>query len=245
MKVNITISAVLLYFMMSSHAMAESMLAKAYQYFLDEEYEYSTIIYSNISGFSARMGEGASAYRLTNFKHAIQQYTLALLKAKDQDERYKSLYNLANSYYKDEAFIKAIETYKYLLIYNPDSEQAQGNLWSAQSMLIDKIKNNTLYVDKESVNYDDPKDNKPDDILDKDQKISNTEKIGYLRTLIGDRVSDGELNAIAQNDESIVKLIARATQIKNYLSAVKKLEFVKDNPESILKSIVDFEERQN
>jgi len=229
----------------SSPAFPGSLVEQAYDNFQDENYQYAKILYSNAEGFSARMGEGNSAYRLNDFKPAITQYTLALLKAKDDIEKYKSLFNLANSYYKDDQFIKAIETYKYLLIYTPESEEAQGNLWSAQSMLIDKIKNNKLYMNKESLNYDNDQNNKKDNPLDKVEKISKTEKIGYLRTLIGDRVAEGELNAIAQNTKSINNLISRAKQIKNYLSAVKKLDFVKDNPNSILRSIINYEVKQN
>jgi tetratricopeptide (TPR) repeat protein len=225
--------------------MSEHAIEKAYSSFKDENYERAQILYSYSKGFAARMGEGSSAYRLGDFKHSIQQYTLALLKANNDTERYKSLFNLANAYYKEEEFIKAIETYKYILIYNPDSEETQGNLWSAQSMLIDKIKNNKLFVNKESVNYENNQDFIQEDLFKKDEKISKTEKIGYLRTLIGDRVAEAELNAIAQNDESMDNLVYRAKQIKNYLSAVKKLEFVKDEPKSILKSIVDYEEKLN
>ncbi len=237
--------AVFLTIISATPVQSKTLIDNAYDYFQNEDYEYAMILYSNAKGFSARMGEGSSAYRLGDYKYSIKQYTLALLKAKGDEEKYKSLFNLANAYYKENEFIKAIETYKYLLIYNPSSEEAQGNLWSAQSMLIDKIKNNKLYVNKESINYSEAQDNNQDDLLKKDEKITKTEKIGYLRTLIGDRVAEGELNAIAQNDESINNLILRARQIKNYLSAVKKLEFVNDEPRTILKSIIDFEEKQN
>jgi len=224
---------------------ANSTLDQAFSQFQDENYQYSLILYSNAKGYSARMGEGSSAYRLGDFKHAINQYTIALLRAKNDSEKYKSLFNLANSYYKNNEFIKSIETYKYLLLYNPESEEAQGNLWSAQSMLIEKIKNNKLYMNKESVNYNNEQDVNQENLLDEDEKISKTEKIGYLRTLIGDRVAEGELNAIANNDKSLDILMAKAMQIKNYLSAIKKLDFVEDNPKEILKSIIDFEGKEN
>ncbi|MFV1984970.1 MAG: tol-pal system YbgF family protein [Thiohalomonadales bacterium] len=243
MKINRYLFIVL--YWVSNPVISDHAIDKAYSSFQDENYEEAQILYSYVKGFSGRMGEGSSAYRLEDYTHAIQQYTLALLKANTDNKRYKSLFNLANAYYKDDEYIKAIETYKYLLIYNPDSEEAQANLWSAQSILIDKIKNNKLFVNKESVNYDEIQSDDEDKLLEKDEKISKTEKIGYLRTLIGDRVAEGELNAIAQNDESINNLVLRAKQIKNYLSAVKKLEFVKDEPQTILKSIVDFEEKQN
>jgi len=244
MKVKITILFIVNSFMINQ-AMSGSLLDSAYEYFQDEQYQRAIILYSSAKGFSARMGEGSCAYRLSDFNYATKQYTLALLKASSDAEKFKSLYNLANSHYKNNEFIKAIETYKYLLIYNPESEEAQGNLWSAQSMLIENIKHNRLHVNKESVNYDDTQDENLDHLLDKDNKISKTEKIGYLRTLIGDRVAEGELNAIAENDESMNILVSKAMQIKNYLSAIKKLEFVKDNPNTILKSIITFERKNN
>lgn len=225
--------------------LSSTILDQAYSNFQNEDYQYAKILYSHAKGFYARMGEGSSAYRLSDYKAAIKQYTLALLKANNDPQKNKSLFNLANAYYKDDQFIKAIETYKYLLIYTPKSEETQSNLWSAQSMLIDKIKNNKLYVNKESENYENTQDNENENLLEIDKKITRTEKIGYLRTLIGDRVAEGELNAIADKNKSIDKLVLKAMQIKNYLSAIKKLEFVKDNPESILKSIIIFEEKQN
>ncbi len=224
---------------MINSAHSNSVNEQAYNNFQAENYQLALNLYSNITGYSARMGQGSSAYKLEDYKAAAKQYTLALLKAINNDEKFMSLFNLANAHYKNGEFIKAIETYKYLLIYNPNSEKAQSNLWSAQSMLIDKIKSNKLYENKESLNYEAPQDKS--DLKEEMEKFSKTEKIGYLRTLIGDRVAEGELNAIADNDKSVNLLISKAKQIKNYLSAIKKLEFVKDNPSSILKSIIQFE----
>ncbi|VAW90761.1 hypothetical protein MNBD_GAMMA22-1766 [hydrothermal vent metagenome] len=217
---------------------ASSLIEEAYRYFQDEDYQSAIILYSNANGYLARMGEGSCAYRINDFEYAIRQFTSALLNAQLNPDKHKALYNLANSYYKNQEFIKAIETYKYLLTFTPNSEQTQGNLWSAQSMLIDKIKNNTLYENKESTNYQQIDDETE---LESEEKFSHIEKIGYLRTLIGDRVAEGELNAIAEKGESVNKLVARAKQIKNYLTAIKKIEFVEDHPIQILKSIIALE----
>ncbi len=224
-----------------SQAYSSSGLKQAYSYFQEKDYQSAIILYSKLNGFQARMGEGSSSYKLNDYDYAIRQFTLALLNAKSNSDKHKAIYNLANSYYKNAEFIKAIETYKYLLVFTPDSEQAQGNLWSAQSMLIDKIKNNTLYVDKESLNYQETSN---EEDLEEDEKITKIEKIGYLRTIIGDRVAEGELNAIAEKSGSVNKLIAKAKQIKNYLRAIKKLEFVEDHPAEILKSIIALEQKK-
>ncbi len=224
-----------------SQVHSSSQLKQAYGYFQKKDYQSAIAIYSNSNGFQARMGEGSCAYRLNDFDYAIRQFTMALLKAKSNSNKHKAIYNLANSYYKNAEFIKAIETYKYLLKFTPDSEQTQGNLWSAQSMLIDEIKNNTLYADKESINYQDINNEKD---FEQDEKITKMEKIGYLRTLIGDRVAEGELNAIVEKNSSVNKLIAKARQIKNYLRAIKKLEFVEDHPTQILKSIIAVEQKK-
>ncbi len=241
MRIKLLLSVVV-NLLIANLAHSNSLIEQAYSNFQNENYQYALNLYSSITGYSARMGQGSCAYRLEDYKAAAKQYTLALLKAINDDEKFKSLFNLANAHYKDGEFIKAIETYKYILVYNPESEKAQSNLWSAQSMLIDKIKSNQLYDDKESLNYEAPQDKS--DLKDEIKKFSKIEKIGYLRTLIGDRVADGELNAIADNDKSVNLLISKANQIKNYLSAIKKLEFVKDNPSSILKSIIKFEVKE-
>ena len=85
-------------------------------------------LYGHIPGYQGRMGEGASDYRMADYKAAIRQFSQAVLEAEDNDQRASALLNLGNSYFQLGDYASAIAIYQDALLYRPEYKAAQTNL---------------------------------------------------------------------------------------------------------------------
>ncbi len=85
-------------------------------------------LYSQLSGFDARLGEGASAYRLGDFERARTEFTEAVLQAPNDRGRGAALLNLGNTYFQNGDYRNAEISYRDALRYRPDFDPAQRNL---------------------------------------------------------------------------------------------------------------------
>ena len=110
---------------------AQSNEQAAYRAYTNKEYLKADQYYENIEIkliFRRYFGQGSSLYKLGHYKKAIQQFTFAFLNAKDDRQRAKSLYNLANSYFRTGNFLSAINTYKDVLHYQPNNKASLYNI---------------------------------------------------------------------------------------------------------------------
>ncbi len=106
----------------------EDQQRRAYEAYSNQSYVDAKQIYSRLSGYVGRMGEGSSAYRLGDYVSAIEAFTQAVLKADNDQQRAHAIFNLADSYYQLHRYDDAISLYKEVLRYDSQYRGAVLNL---------------------------------------------------------------------------------------------------------------------
>lgn len=132
-------SAILLSGLLLTHAnptyASDATLAQAYRAYQHGDYPAAMKLYSQILGYAARMGEGDAAYQRRDYKIAAMQFIQATLDAHTDPQRADALFNLANSYFKMQAYAQAVPVYQDALRYQPGFHAAQINLSYAQDLM--------------------------------------------------------------------------------------------------------------
>ena len=100
----------------------------AYKKYNKGEYPAAILLYKNITGYDARLGEGSCYYKLEDFDTAIRQYTQAVLIASDDKKRATAIFNLANAHFKAANYAEAASIYADAARYNPMQKGVQHNL---------------------------------------------------------------------------------------------------------------------
>ena len=125
----------------SSGAQADdSTWREAHQAYAQKQYLVAQQLYRKLSGFEARMGEGAAAYRRKDYAYANRQFTQALLQASQAKQRADALFNLGNSYFYAGNPVAAADAFEGVLHYRPDDQSAKENLGRARGKLV--LRNN-------------------------------------------------------------------------------------------------------
>ncbi len=120
----------------ADHAHAsEATLNQAYRAYQHGDYPAASKLYSQITGYAARMGEGGAAYQRHEYKTAAMQFIQATLDAPTDPQRADALFNLANSYFKLQAYAQAVPIYQDVLRYRADFPPAKINLAYAQALI--------------------------------------------------------------------------------------------------------------
>lgn len=122
----------------SGHAAEHAVEQQAFDAYRDSQFRTAADLYARLSGFDARLGEGASAYRLGDFPRALREFTNAVLKAGDDRSRAAALLNLGNTYFLTGDYANAVTTYQDALRYRPGFDAAQRNLALAE-MIADAV----------------------------------------------------------------------------------------------------------
>lgn len=120
----------------------------AYSAYTKQAYQTALELYANLPGFTGRMGEGSSAYKLENYARAVQAFTLAVLDADTDKQRASALFNLANSYFQLENYPLAAAIYKDALRYQPAFRAAHVNLGYAEALQQQQDYNPTGLADR-------------------------------------------------------------------------------------------------
>lgn len=118
----------------SHQALADDGLRQADQRFAQQSYQSALDAYARLQGYRARLGEGASAYFLARYPHAVRQFTLAFVAAETDRQRADALYDLANSRFQQGAYAAAESLYADVLRYAPAHARAKNNLAVARSL---------------------------------------------------------------------------------------------------------------
>lgn len=101
---------------------------EAYTAYRDKNYSLAQMLYREHTGYDARMGEGAAAYRRQRYAEAVEQFTAALLNARDSAQRADALFNLGNSYFHANNFPAAVDAYLGSLELRADDSKTSANL---------------------------------------------------------------------------------------------------------------------
>ncbi|MFK5950240.1 MAG: VWA domain-containing protein [Methylococcales bacterium] len=103
-------------------------LRHAYSSWGHQDYKKSAKLYSLMNGYTARMGEGASCFKMDQTDCAIREFSRAAWLASSNLERGHATFNLANSFFKQGDFKSAITLYKDALRYEPENNSYKNNL---------------------------------------------------------------------------------------------------------------------
>jgi Ca-activated chloride channel family protein len=113
-------------------AETQASLATAYAAWQRGDFVQAQLLYANLPGAQARMGEGAAAYRRGDFNHAAQNFSSAWLLSNSDSARADALYNLGNAELQAGRSERAVAAYEQVLKLRPNDENAASNLWLAQ-----------------------------------------------------------------------------------------------------------------
>ncbi|HED34395.1 MAG TPA: VWA domain-containing protein [Gammaproteobacteria bacterium] len=103
-------------------------LHRAYEAWKKQQYTQSRELYTQLEGYIARMGEGASCFREQQIECAIRAFSRAAWQASNDIERGQAAFNLANSFFRQGDFKSAINLYKDALRYQPHQRSYENNL---------------------------------------------------------------------------------------------------------------------
>jgi len=113
----------------------DALWREAYAAYSQQQYLLAQQYYRGLSGYQARMGEGAAAYRRKDFLYANRQFTQALLQAKHNAERADALLNLGNSFFYAGNLRAAADAFAGVLRYRAEDERALENLARVRNSL--------------------------------------------------------------------------------------------------------------
>ncbi len=113
---------------------AEEHYPDAYALYQAGKYQQAAQEFARLPGYRARMGEGASLYQLQQYPKAATVYIQAVLDANSDKQRSTALFNLGNSYFKQQNYVRAATTYRDVLRYQPHMSEAKTNLAFAQAL---------------------------------------------------------------------------------------------------------------
>ena len=115
---------------------------QAYRKLLSGDFALAAQAYSKLPGYTGRFGEGICRYRMEQYTQAIAQFNQAVLLATTDQQRGKTIYNLANATFKTGAYAAAAILYRDALLYQPSHTASRKNLaisLSLQQMVEDQI----------------------------------------------------------------------------------------------------------
>jgi len=115
-------------------AQAADVYPDAYALYQAGKYQQAAQQFARLPGYRARMGEGASLYQLQQYPKAATVYIQAILDANSDTQRAAALFNLGNSYFRQQDYARAANTYRDVLRYQPHMREAKINLAYAQAL---------------------------------------------------------------------------------------------------------------
>ena len=228
----------------NAHA-AESQLNAAYAALQSKQYARAQVLYATLPGFDARMGEGAAAYRRQDFTYAGKQFSAALLRATDNNQRADALFNVANSAFMGGNFRVAADAYLGVLRYRPNDAKARNNLavTAGKLGLQRKVGKPTQGIPgRRGLQVGGKLNEDISDLPVTMEADKNDDKLmAKILSEANRRVAAGDALAAALGaaDTSAAR-IDFGTNLA-FRAAAKKLEYIQDNPDVLLKSLMKHE----
>jgi Ca-activated chloride channel family protein len=127
---------------------ADNSYPAAYALYQAGKYQDAAREFAHLPGYAARMAEAASHYQLQQYPQAAVVYIQAVLDADSDAQRAAALFNLGNSYFKQQAYAQAVNTYRDVLRYQPTLAAAKINLAYAQALQQNPLQDSTAMTDR-------------------------------------------------------------------------------------------------
>ncbi len=231
-----------------SASAAENQLHAAYAALQSKQYARAQVLYATLPGFAARMGEGAAAYRRQDFVYAGRQFSAALLQAADNHQRADALFNVANSAFMASNFRVAADAYLGVLRYRPNDTRARNNLavTAGKLGLQRKVGKPTQGIPgRRGLQAGGRLNEDISDLPVTMEADKNDDKL--MAKILSDanrRVAAGDALAAAMGATDIsATRIDFGTNVA-FRAASKKLEYIEDKPDALLKSLMKHETQE-
>lgn len=118
--------------------------------FTEAEKAYMHLDMDHPKDIRFRYNRACAAYQSSDYKGATAAFSSVLRRAKDNETRFKTAYNLGNTAFKQGDFATAVVYYKQAITYNPENEDAGYNLELALIQQEKQKKNKTKDQKKQS-----------------------------------------------------------------------------------------------
>ncbi|MDR3683492.1 MAG: tetratricopeptide repeat protein [Geothrix sp.] len=135
---NRALALLILLFFMIGHAPAARAdnpagQQRAWQRWQAQDYRQAASLYARLPGWSSRMGEGDSLYRLGDYPAALAAFQAAMLDADTDTQRAAALFNLGNAAFHQPGLLaEAIDAYQASQTLRPNDPANLHNLALAQ-----------------------------------------------------------------------------------------------------------------
>ena len=209
----------------TTHAAPPSSMANAYAAWARGDFVQAQLLYARQSGVSARLGEGAAAYRRGDFAHAAQAFNTAWLLAEDGNTQADALYNLGNAELRGGHAERAVIAYEGVLRLRPGDEHAEANLWLARQQA-DEIR-------MKKTRPDEPPGRRPTDVARYDEDVE-TDFPSDDTPSGGDLSAGGPGGGTRKADQTAALSLSEADR----QAAAKKLELLKDQPAPLWRAMM-------
>lgn len=242
------VAGILLVLTLTDMPDAHAAESAAYAAYRSKNHARAQTLYGELSGYAARMGEGAAAYRRKDFPYAVKQFSNALLEAHGTRQREQALFNLGNSYFMAENYHAAADAFLGVMHYLPNNrndeirQNARANLALAAGRLAEnnklKKKSNGILGRRGRETGGAAGDDASDQPLSMDSSDDKKEKT----PAVGSELFDAEQARLRTN--GVVASKQASAEIDHdmaYRAALKKLELTEDHPLVLHKALLRIE----
>ncbi len=147
--------------------------------FEEAQKAYAEADMNNPKDIRYRYNRGCAAYENSDYKSAEAAFSSVLKRTEDKEIRYKALYNLGNTAFKQKKFETASSYYKQAIICNPGNQGAGYNLELSLRELEKQKKNNNNQKnepEQNSQNKEDKPGQSGESKNDENKKQKNSDK---------------------------------------------------------------------
>ena len=222
--------------------------ADAYAAYHTNNHARAQTLYGDLPGFSARLGEGAAAYRRRDYQYAIRQFASALLGAQNGEQREQALFNLGNSYFMAGNYRAAADAFLGVLKYAQDSQNdlllqnSRTNLALSAGKLAAVIKPRKNPMGIAGRRGQQTGGALGEDAADKPLSMDPSDDKKDKKLGLGGELADID-KARLRSDEKAVDINSSTIGDGDiaYRAALKKLELAVDQPSVLHKSLLKIE----
>lgn len=222
---------------------AEVAQPEAYNAFRTHDYARAQLLYAAQPGYTARFGEGASAYRRKDYEYAVAQFALALIESRTSAQRADALFNLANARFMQGRYEAAMEAYRDAKRYRDNDVRIEHNYQLAAARLGTQRRARSEGVPGRRGAQVGGRQG--EDITDRPAGMEEDKNSDPWMSLDNSTAAQnamrGNMAGSAKNAKPQRSNVASPEEAR---VAAKKIEMLRDEPKALLTTLVKFEEQR-